>query len=206
MSELTGLRWRSLPLQIDIRPQIDLASCSDDELIAGVAASDPAALAEIVNRYGSILAAVATRAVGAEAGQDVVQDVLTRLWQNPARFDATRAPLRAYLILQVRSRALDVRRTDTARRAREVRDESSSGRRSQSNGLDELYSYETLGALMAELGDEEREPIFLAFFDGYTYREVAAKLGLPEGTVKSRIRSGLQRLRTGLPTDHSVAD
>jgi RNA polymerase sigma-70 factor (ECF subfamily) len=93
-------------------------------------------------------------------------------------------------------------RTESARRAREERDESSDRRATEeASVLDVLYSHETLGTLLDGLAPEERQPICLAFFEGYTYREVASMLGIPEGTIKSRIRAGLQRLRAGLTAD-----
>jgi len=183
-------------------PSAAVRSMCDAELMDCVAAGRSEALAEIVARHGSVMSAVAARAIG-ESGRDVVQDVLARLWQSPTRFEAARGPLRSFLLLQVRRRAIDVLRTDSSRRAREERDEQSERRTSspESSALDVLYSHETLGTLLDNLAPEEREPISLAFFDGYTYREVAAMLGLPEGTIKSRIRAGLRRLRAGLVTD-----
>jgi RNA polymerase sigma-70 factor (ECF subfamily) len=153
------------------------------------------------------MAAVARRALGDAAAEDVVQDVFTRLWQAPHRFDSVRGPLRSFLILQVRSRTIDVQRTDSARRAREDRDGANDQRTRApaSAALDELYSHETLGTLLHGLVRDEREPIRLAFFEGYTYREVAALLDVPEGTVKSRIRAGLQRLRSALDVDDAAA-
>jgi RNA polymerase sigma-70 factor (ECF subfamily) len=182
----------------DVLGPQEMSALTDEQLVQCVASRHPLALAEIVSRHGSVMAAVATRAVG-DGGSDVVQDVFARLWQRPGLFNGSRGPLRSFLILQVRSRAIDVVRTETARRAREERDVISEPRCSEeASVLGMLYSHETLGNLLDGLAPDERRPISLAFFEGYTYREVASMLDLPEGTIKSRIRSGLQRLRDGL--------
>jgi RNA polymerase sigma-70 factor (ECF subfamily) len=201
MSDSTRTSWRlTIPPRSAVGPP-ELASMTDGQLMECVATRHPAALAEIVTRHGGVMTAVATRAIG-EGGSDVVQDVFARLWQSPAVFDSARGALRSFLIVQVRSRAIDVMRTESARRAREERDESSDRRATEeASVLDVLYSHETLGTLLDGLAPEERQPICLAFFEGYTYREVASMLGIPEGTIKSRIRAGLQRLRAGLTAD-----
>src|SRR5688572_4848096 len=124
MSDSTRTRAGSAALDL---PALDVASMRDQKLVDCVAAGRAEALAEVLARHGAVMSAVACRAVG-ESGCDIVQDVVTRLWQSPGRFDASRGPLRSFLILQVRSRAVDVLRTDASRRVREERNEHSERR------------------------------------------------------------------------------
>jgi RNA polymerase sigma-70 factor (ECF subfamily) len=176
---------------------------SDEVLVAAVADGDEAALAELYRRHAAGVFAVAARILRhSEQAEDVVQDLFVRLWDHPGQFDAARGSLRSFLLLQARTRSLDVLRAEGARKRREHAD-----------GVADLTvdvagdpEGETLaGAAVGEvraaisvLTPTEREAIELAFFGGLTYREVAQVLGAPEGTVKSRIRLGLQRMRRTL--------
>ena len=132
--------------------------------------------------------------------QDVVQDVFVRLWNDPERFDPARGSLRAFLLASVRNRAIDVVRADSSRRDREQRHD----RLDASDDYDlereviDLEMAERVRTSMGVLSDDERVAIELAYFGGHSYREVALILDQPEGTVKSRIRAGLRRLRDSL--------
>jgi RNA polymerase sigma-70 factor (ECF subfamily) len=175
----------------------------DTALVHAVADGDEQALAELYRRHAAGVFSVAVRILRqGEQAEDVVQDLFVRLWDNPELFDPTRGSLRSFLLLQARTRSLDVLRAEGARRRRE-----------RADGVAELVldltadpENETLnGAAVGEvraaisvLTPTEREAIELAFFGGLTYREVAQVLGAPEGTVKSRIRLGLQRMRRTL--------
>ena len=131
---------------------------------------------------------------------DVVQEVFLRLWRSPERYDPFRGTLRSYLLSHAHGRSVDLIRSEAARRLRQERD----GLRSvtvSATPEDEVCTWveaERLRAALLRLDDRERRPIELAYFDGLTYHQVADFLGEPEGTVKSRIRSGIKRLRTAL--------
>jgi RNA polymerase sigma-70 factor (ECF subfamily) len=118
----------------------------------------------------------------------------------PDRFDATRGSLRTYLLTQTHGRSVDVVRAEASRRAREERE----ARLSSDSDYDlerevwDLTQADHVRDALEQLSDGERRAIELAYFGGHTYREVAVLLGEPEGTVKSRIRSGLGRLRDAL--------
>jgi RNA polymerase sigma-70 factor (ECF subfamily) len=133
---------------------------------------------------------------------DVVQEVFVRLWTQADRFDSERGTLRSYVLAQTHGRSLDLVRAETARRRREER-EARMGAPTvdvEREAIANTVANDVRRAL-ASLPDEEREPVELAYLGGLPYREVATRLGLPEGTAKSRIRSGLSRLRRALAAE-----
>ena len=137
--------------------------------------------------------------------EEVVQDVFVTLWKQPERYDRDRGSLRAYLCTVAYGRSIDLARSETARRRREQR-ESRLAQRSNSGipaHVDVETAHEVRDALM-ELRQDEREAIALAYFLGYSYREVAVELGVPEGTIKNRIRKGLSHLRDRLESPSRV--
>jgi RNA polymerase sigma-70 factor (ECF subfamily) len=121
---------------------------------------------------------------------DAVQRVFEELWIHPERFDPARGPIAHYLAMQGRSRSIDLLRSEISRNRRETDDEAA---REFVTGNDD--EGEEMRRCLDSLPSGEREAIQLAYFGELTYREVALKLDLPAGTVKSRIRKGLLRLR-----------
>jgi RNA polymerase sigma-70 factor, ECF subfamily len=180
-------------------------TASDSTLVVSIGRWQEAALAEVYRRHGGAVHALAQRILGSgTSADDVTQDVFVGLWNRPERYDPARGSLRTFLLTAAHGRAVDVLRADTARTAREertVRDTATAGYDLERHVWD-LAVAERVKEAMTELPDGERRAIELAYFDGRTYREVATLLGEPEGTVKSRIRTGLRRLRAAL--DHRV--
>ena len=159
------------------------------------------ALAEIYRRHAGAVYSLARRMLSeASDAEEVVQEVFLRLWNTPEKFDPERGSLRSYLLAQTHGRAVDLLRSETARRRREERE----AREAPTFGDDierqviDLTVSEKVKEVVAGLPSDERQAIELAYFGGHTYRQVAVMLETPEGTVKSRIRSGLRRLRTDL--------
>jgi RNA polymerase sigma-70 factor (ECF subfamily) len=156
------------------------------------------ALEEVYRRHAHSVAAAAKTVLGRWPGcEDVVAEVFLAYWLNPLSFDFERGSLLGFLRIKARGRSIDVVRSEVARRRREENDVRASGR--LSNDIDEELlvseAAEQMQRALSSLIESEREPIELAFFTGMTYIDVAKHLQLPEGTVKSRIRAGLQHVR-----------
>jgi RNA polymerase sigma-70 factor (ECF subfamily) len=179
-----------------------LRDASDATVVLAIARYRQDALAEAYRRHAGAVFALARRVLGGDvaAAEEVVQEVFLRLWNAPDRFDPGRGSLRSFLLAHTHGRSVDVLRADSARRRREERD----ARATAEAGYDlehEVADMATASHVRAALGDlpaGERRAIELAYFGGRTYREVAVMLGEPEGTVKSRIRAGMKRLRVSL--------
>jgi RNA polymerase sigma-70 factor (ECF subfamily) len=179
----------------------DLREASDAALVVAIGRWREDALAEVYRRHAGAAYALARRLLNDnQLAEEILQEVFLRLWNNPERFDSERGSLRAYLLAQTHGRAVDLLRSETARRRREERE----AREAPAFGDDierqviDLTVSEKVKEVVAGLPNDERRAIELAYFGGHTYRQVAVMLETPEGTVKSRIRSGLRRLRTDL--------
>lgn len=186
--------------------QNDLALSSDAALVVAIGRWRQDALAEAYRRHAGAVFALARRVLADPTlAEEVVQEVFLRLWDHPDRFDPERGALRSFLLAQCHGRSVDLIRSEESRKAREARDH----REQAEAGYDlehevwDLAVAEHVRDALSALPDDERRAIELAYFRGRSYREVAELLGQPEGTVKSRIRAGLKRLRAGL-TDVGV--
>lgn len=173
---------------------------SDFALVVRVARGDHVALATLFDRHAAAVHGLAARLCGSDHADEVVQEVFVRLWQRPERFDVARGSLRTFLHTDTHSRAVDMMRSNGARRKRELADfarQTPQGDAVDDAAVSGLF-HDDMTEVIATLPRRERDPIVLAYFEGHTYREVAAMLKQPEGTIKSRIRAGLTRLRTEL--------
>jgi RNA polymerase sigma-70 factor (ECF subfamily) len=175
----------------------DRQDLDDATLVTAVGESDQLALKELYRRHGPALQGLARRVlVDADRADDVVQEVFLRLWNEPERFDPARGALRSYLYRQTHSRAVERVRSEEARRRREERHDREKAEAAYDVEVEAwaLIRSELVKDALAQLAEGERDAITLAYFGGHTYREVATMLDLPEGTVKSRIRLGLNKL------------
>ena len=178
-----------------------LGDASDAGLVVAISRYNQDALAEAYRRHAGAVFGLARRLLAEPAlAEEVVQEVFLRLWNTPDKFDPGRGSLRSYLLAQCHGRSVDLLRSETSRRRREEKDL----RRTAEAGYDlerevwDLTVADHVQEAIAALPEGERQAIRLAYLGGHTYREVAVLLDEPEGTVKSRIRSGLKHLRSEL--------
>ncbi len=179
----------------------DLREVSDAALVVAIGRWREDALAEAYRRHAGAAFGLACRLLNDRAAaEEVLQEVFLRLWNRPERFDAERGSLRSYLLAQTHGRSVDLLRSDTSRRRREERDarEAPAVATDIEREVIDLTVAEQVKEVVAGLPEDERKAVELAYFGGHTYRQVAVLLGAPEGTVKSRIRSGLRRMRQDL--------
>jgi RNA polymerase sigma-70 factor, ECF subfamily len=189
------------PIEPKIEPTIS-TDVTDAELVARLKSRDEAAMAVIYSRYGSPVFALAHRVLGDRGlAEDITQEVFLQLWNNADQFDADRGKLRTFLLTRTHGRCVDVIRSRNARSAREDRmadDRSAPVADPLDAQLTALTEAELVREAIDNLPAEERTVLHLAYFGANTYREVARILDLPEGTVKTRMRSALKRLRVDL--------
>jgi RNA polymerase sigma-70 factor (ECF subfamily) len=173
-------------------------SHDDTELVSRIVDDDRDALETVYRRYGGAVKSMALRVLRDEAlAEDTVQEVFVKFWEAPERFDADRGSLRTFLLTIAHRRAVDTVRSEQARATRQEKvPEDVAG-----SLEDEVWSRvvsDQVRVAVESLSVGEREAIELAYFGHLSYIEVARRLGLPEGTVKSRIRSGMRRLGLAL--------
>ena len=178
--------------------QPERAQENDVELLRAIAAKDEAALAQLYDRYRVILFGLLMRILNnREEAEDVLQETFLQVWRKAADFDETRGRPFTWLVTLGRSRGIDRLRTLAARERvaeagardaiEEISDAASDAIRSEQRGL--------VSNALAQLPDEQQRPLMLAYFDGLTQSEISTRLGAPLGTVKTRMRTGLMKLR-----------
>jgi RNA polymerase sigma-70 factor (ECF subfamily) len=168
-------------------------------LTARLAAGDDRALAEVFDEFGPAVHATALQILGGPAAQDVVQDVFVDLWCHPQRFDESLGSLRTYLTMCARHRALDVLRSELRRAGREERHARLLPAPRPPSPAEEVADADAASAVRAAvraLPPDQRRVVELAYFGGLSYRDVARRIGIPEGTAKSRLRVALAKLET----------
>ncbi len=172
---------------------------TDAQLLEAITEGDEQALAALYDRYGSILFGLLLRILHDRAeAEDVLQEIFLRVWQRAADFDEQRGRVFTWLVTIARSRAIDRLRSLNSRER--VAEEASRANVSSmtTNALaDTLASEqrEMVALALAEIPEEQRRMLLLAYFEGLTQSEIASRTGEPLGTVKTRTRAGLARLR-----------
>ena len=172
----------------------------DGQLVELVAQKDAGALEALYERYGRPAYSLARRILTDETlAQDVVQEVFLSLWRDARRFDAGRGTVATYLLSMTHHRAVDVvRREENLRRWRTSDEGLELEPDPKARVEDEVEASERrteVRAALAELPAAQREALLLAFFGGYTQREVAALVGVPLGTVKTRMAAGMRKMK-----------
>jgi len=183
------------------------ASTSDEALVGAVISRRPDAIDVLYARYGRPAFALARRIIGDDGfAEDVVREVFLTLWRDPARFDRSRGGFASWLLSVTHHKAVDaVRREEALRRRRSqaaddaaaLPDESAPAPGVEDDARSQSRRERVRGALK-NLPDAQREALALAYYGGYTQREVAALTGAPLGAVKTRMLMGMRRLAEAL--------
>lgn len=196
----------SIPLQKG--RLVDYATLSDESLLVLIARHRPDALHELYNRYNRLVFSLALAAVTDRAtAEEITLDVFTQVWEKADTYRADKAQVNTWLTSITRYRAIDVLRRQRARphfgavawadappdAGPTVEDPADTAQR--------RLQQQRVRAAVAQLPPDQKEALALAFFKGYTHREIAETLNQPLGTVKTRIRSALQKLRQHLQDD-----
>ena len=174
----------------------------DAQLAERIRSGDTEALGELYDRHSAAALATALRVVGdREEAEDVVHDAFVAVWRKIDRFDTDRGSLRPWLMTVVRNRAIDRVRARRFNMDVDDADERSLLRTGPNPTWDDAVRRASAGDVrtaLAELPDEQRRAVELAYFEGYTYREVADLTGVPAGTANGRLRLALAKLRDAL--------
>jgi RNA polymerase sigma factor (sigma-70 family) len=175
------------------------AHLSDEALVALVARGDESALGELYDRIGRIAYGLAMRVLRDEQlAEDAVQEGFLAVWRSAAAFRAERAKASTWILTLVHRRAVDLVRREERRRAEPLGDDASASL-AATEATDEAawlrFERERVQAALKVLPDVQREAIELAYYGGFSQSELAERLGVPLGTIKSRMFAGLARLR-----------
>jgi RNA polymerase sigma factor (sigma-70 family) len=174
----------------------DLAHLSDEALVALVARADDSALAELYDRFGHVAYGLALRVIRDPAlAEDAVQEAFLAVWRSAARFVPERAKASTWILTLVHRRAVDIVRREEPRRTEPL---EAAPQPSANLTEDEAWlrlRRTRVQEALRRLPDQQREALELAYFGGFTQSELADRLGEPLGTIKSRMFTGLARLR-----------
>jgi len=180
----------------------ELAHLSDEAVLALIARADDQALAELYRRFGRLAYGLAFRILRDDAlAQDAVQDAFLGVWRAAGRFTAERSKPSTWLLTLVHRRAVDLVRREERRRTEPLQPESEFAGGEAADEAEIATRRQTIREALRELPSEQREAIELAYYGGYTQSELAERLGQPLGTIKSRMFTGLARLRDTLGED-----
>jgi RNA polymerase sigma-70 factor (ECF subfamily) len=180
-------------------------AAEDARILRQMAGGDGSALATLYDRYARAVYSLSTRILAdREEAQDVVQEVFSQAWTQAGRYDAGRAPVLTWLLVMTRTRAIDrvrARRGRPQPGADPARMEIPDPARGQEAEVITTEQVRRLRTALPRLADTQRTAIELAYFEGLSQSEIAARLKEPLGTIKTRIRSGLQRLRAAMESE-----
>jgi RNA polymerase sigma-70 factor (ECF subfamily) len=174
----------------------------NNTILERIAAGDPAAVQECIAAYGNLIWSIARRFLRADAdAEDAVQDIFIDLWSSASRFDAGVATEVAFVSTIARRRLIDRVRQRSRRPGMESLDDEESGDAWQPAVLPQLEEESDVAVVervLAKMPTQHREILSLSLYEGYSHSEIAERLSLPLGTVKTRVRRGLMHIREQL--------
>ena len=182
----------------------------DANVLRRIGDGDAEALGELYDRYGRVVFAVIYRLVAsADAAEEVTQDVFHAVWRRARTYRSERGAVRGWLLTIARNAGIDWRRSKASRIAREAPFDDAARLADDDMRVDERVSVRLRDARVRDvvraLPEEQRQVLDLAFWGGLSQTEIAARTGIPLGTVKSRVRLAMAKLRDGLVTERSDA-
>ncbi len=175
----------------------------DVTLVREIAAGQDSSLGQLYQRYSGLLYSLSLRILGSPAeAQDAVQDALVQVWRQAGRYDPRRSSVSTWLVLLTRSRCIDrLRSRRSGDRAVERLEQEVGGRHESPEGASAVWNRERRDRVrreLAQLPPEQQEVLELAFYEGLSQSEIAAKTGIPLGTVKTRTLLAMRKLRAAL--------
>jgi RNA polymerase sigma-70 factor (ECF subfamily) len=174
---------------------------ADEELMPLIGEKDPEAFEVLYDRHGGVAYSLAYRIVGEKtAAEDVTQEAFISIWRSGARFDRARGSVRSWMLSIVRNRAIDTLRSRAGKAPKLTFDDEAALEQRPAEELteEEAMQHETaqeLRGAVTSLPHEQAKVIELAYFGGFSQSEIAEMLGLPLGTVKGRMRLGMEKIR-----------
>ena len=177
---------------------------ADEELMPLIGAKDPEAFAVFYDRHGGVAYSLAYRIVGERgAAEDVTQEAFISVWRSGARYDRARGSVRSWMLSIVRNRGIDALRSRAGKAPKlnfddeEILEQRPAEERTEEEAMRRETASEVRGAL-GELPGEQAKVLELAYFGGFSQSEISRMLGVPLGTVKGRMRLGLEKIRSEL--------
>jgi RNA polymerase sigma-70 factor (ECF subfamily) len=174
---------------------------ADEELMPWIAEKDPEAFEVFYDRHGGVAYSLAYRILGdRSAAEDCIQEAFISIWRSGARFDSTRGSVRSWMLSIVRNRAIDALRSKAGKAPKLTFDDEAilearpAEERTEEEAMRNETADEVRGAL-SQLPSEQSKVIQLAYFGGFSQSEIAGMLDVPLGTVKGRMRLGLEKVR-----------
>jgi RNA polymerase sigma-70 factor (ECF subfamily) len=176
----------------------------ESELVAALRRREPRAMEVLYDRFGRQAFGLAYRIMGdGPSAEDVVQEAFLTLWRQAERIDPARGKVGSFLLTMVHHKAIDALRAKQGRTARQISIDVAEVEKAGPDVAERVIqslSREEVRTALAAIPDEQRRPIEMAYFEGFTHVEIAEALALPLGTVKSRVRLGLDKMRTAMRT------
>jgi RNA polymerase sigma-70 factor (ECF subfamily) len=171
----------------------------DDALIVEVARGDRAALSALYDRHVAVMSALAHRILGNERdAEDLIHDVFVEVWQRAGDFDPGRGSVKTWLLVRVRSRCLDRKKSPAVKKRRAMPAEEDVSGPDARDHADVALDGQKLHAALGTLPQDQRSVLILGYFEGLSSSEIALRLEIPIGTVKSRVSAALSKLRAHL--------